>query len=664
MKLTLVPRPAGEPDDPVQANGSGSLRSRFDLGQPGGAFLLVVVTLVGAACSASVLFNGFYEFQVWGIGALALIAVAIAVLLVGPVHLGRIGRVAAGGIAGLTAWAALSILWAESEHRAWTEFNRWTLYALLFCLAVVALRTVAAARLVVNVLTGTFALVTAYVTIRLALGAGEDLFILYRLAEPIGYINGEAGFFLLALWAFLAVAESPASVPVRAAALGFAAAAGQLLVLTQSRAVVPAFALAALLVFIAAPGRVWRGWSILTVLAVVGANSPWLLDVYGRRSESSDGLPVDSLVQTAGLHVLIGAIVAAGIWAAASTLAPRVRHARARQVAIAPLLAVPLVAVVAALAVVGNPIDKLDEEWDRFVGLGGNAAATDRFTSFGGTRYDLWRIAKNQFADNPIEGVGAGNFNRTYYLERRTLENVRQPHSIEMQLLGELGLVGMLAFLLFVGAVMWGFLGRRRDTVAHRDTRVLVAAGGMFSVWLFHTSVDWLHIIPGVTGMALIAAALLVAHERPRQPEPEGRRRFVMGGLVAGVLVLLLLAVSVGRQYAAERYRERGQDQSDPVKALEDANTALDLNGSDVATYYLKASALAALDAYEPARDALIDATEEEPHNFVPWVLLGDIAVRRGDFTLAAEAYRRASDLNPRDTELAAFAEDPRSAVE
>ncbi|MGH2973649.1 MAG: hypothetical protein ACRDLL_02095 [Solirubrobacterales bacterium] len=68
--------------------------------------------------------------------------------------------------------------------------------------------------------------------------------------------------------------------------------------------------------------------------------------------------------------------------------------------------------------------------------------------------------------------------------------------------------------------------------------------------------------------------------------------------------------------------------------------------------YYAKASALARLDAYIPARAALLEAIRREPHNYVSWALLGDIATRRGDIAGAMRAYRRASSLNPRDAEL------------
>lgn len=67
---------------------------------------------------------------------------------------------------------------------------------------------------------------------------------------------------------------------------------------------------------------------------------------------------------------------------------------------------------------------------------------------------------------------------------------------------------------------------------------------------------------------------------------------------------------------------------------------------------YLRAAAYARLDDYQRARASLVEATRREPHDYVPWALLGDLATRRGDRALARRYYRRAVELNPRDTRL------------
>jgi len=60
----------------------------------------------------------------------------------------------------------------------------------------------------------------------------------------------------------------------------------------------------------------------------------------------------------------------------------------------------------------------------------------------------------------------------------------------------------------------------------------------------------------------------------------------------------------------------------------------------------------------------LNEAARREPHDFVTYGLLGDLAVRRGDFAQAKRDYGRASELNPRDAGLQQLAQRPRSALQ
>ena len=77
---------------------------------------------------------------------------------------------------------------------------------------------------------------------------------------------------------------------------------------------------------------------------------------------------------------------------------------------------------------------------------------------------------------------------------------------------------------------------------------------------------------------------------------------------------------------------------------------------------WTEAAAYARLDDYDRARATLLEATRREPHDFVTWGLLGDLAVRRGDLGQARRAYARAADLNPRNLALQQLAKHPASA--
>ena len=70
---------------------------------------------------------------------------------------------------------------------------------------------------------------------------------------------------------------------------------------------------------------------------------------------------------------------------------------------------------------------------------------------------------------------------------------------------------------------------------------------------------------------------------------------------------------------------------SDPAAAIAKARDSLRLNDERLQAYYLEAAAWARLGDYRRARAALAEAARREPHDFVTWALLGDLATRRGD---------------------------------
>ena len=495
------------------------------------------------------------------------------------------------------------------------------------------------------------------------LGDGGSLFLGPRLNDPLGYVNGQAGYLLLGFWPLIALAERADRHWLAGLGVSGATLLAGLAVLAQTRAVVPAVVLSAIILLATVPGRMRRVWALVTVVAGVGAALNPLLQVYD--STPAGQAPDDGTVATAAAALLLAAVAAGVVWGGATaawsrrrgTLGPQTRRA----MALGPVAVAVLAAVVVGVA--SDPVDRIDREYHNFVELRSTGDRDSRFTSGAGNRYDYWRVAADQFADDPIRGVGAGNYDRTYFLERRTSEDVRQAHSIELQTLGELGLPGIAALALFLIAVLAGFARRARAARHSLEERGLaVAAGGAFLVWLLHTSVDWLHLIPGITGLALAFAAVLVGPWK--QPAAERATTVRRVAVLASTVVIVLGAVLVGRAAMAEKYRSDARDALavSPVSAISKANDSLALDDETLDTYYIKAAGYARLDEYRRARSTLLEATRREPHDFVAWGLLGDLAVRRGDFAQAKAAYRRASQLNPRSTPLAELAEDPRAA--
>jgi O-antigen ligase len=442
-----------------------------------------------------------------------------------------------------------------------------------------------------------------------------------------------------------------------------------LVLLAQARAIVPALAISAAILVALVPGRRRRCWALLGLVAGVALAAGPLLDVYGATRPGARGVDEDGL-RAAVLGLLGAAALVGALWGLARSVAARPTPGFARRLragSAASLAAVSILALAGALLGVGEPVGATADAWHEFkqLDVGAAQSSSSRFSSGGGNRYDYWRIAVEQFRDRPLEGIGAGNYDTTYFAERRTTEDVRQAHSLPLQTLGELGLVGLIALSLFVGGVLGGLVRLARDArTGQREATLAVSAGGTFLIWLLHTSVDWLHLIPGLTGIALCAAAALVAPRgvSDRPALTKGARTAIA---VACCAVAALGALLVGSVVLAERDTAQARQLvvGDPRGALEEVDSALAIDDEAVEAYYVGAAAYARLDRYRAARASLLEAAAREPSDFVTWALIGDLALRRGDRAAAQSAYARASRLNPRDEALRRLARDPAAAL-
>ena len=294
-------------------------------------------------------------------------------------------------------------------------------------------------------------------------GSGREMFLAFRLDDPLGYINAQAALFLMALWILLAYAERARAHWQRGAALAAGVLLGDLTVLTQSRAALPAFVISAAVVMLVLPGRVRRGWLLLFAALGVAAALPSLLDVLWRAHLR----PARSFRVSMSFSKLAWPRSSAR-WAPESPGRPQAGRGRGRRPASTArlpgraLIAVTALVVLTLILGLGSPVDEVTTGWDDFTSLNSGDETRERFTSAEGHRYDLWRIALNQFEDHPFRGVGSGNYVSTYHRERRTNEDVQEPHSLELQTLGELGIVGALCLAMFIGGTYAGAVRWRR----------------------------------------------------------------------------------------------------------------------------------------------------------------------------------------------------------
>jgi UDP-GlcNAc:undecaprenyl-phosphate GlcNAc-1-phosphate transferase len=629
---------------------------------------LVVIFGVGAGLSP--LLQGYYDEAVWGPLALGLLVCLLAVGIARAPRLSVPGWLALAGLAGLGLWSLVSALWADSVEQAVVSANRTLMLAAALGLLLLLIRDRRTALWAVGAFAATSVAVELVMLVRLLGPDAAAQFLGGRLDQPLGYINAQATFAILALWPLLALAEQRRSAVAAGAGLAGAVLSGGYVLMSESRGAAIALLGSALVVLLLAPGRLRRGVALLLGGAGVIVASSQLLDIYRAQPKLTDGTVHSGIAMLIAAAVVCGAVwggLVAAERAAGDTLRGRAR--RGLKVAFA---AGAVLCVLAGVIKAGSVSHQIRVQYDAFVHLSaaqGGEATASRLLTGAGNRYDYWRIAADTWKDHPMLGVGAGNYDEPYFRARATTEDIRQPHSLVLLSLSELGLPGLALVLLLFGGVAWSAARGRRAASASRDERLLfVAALGMFTAWGLHTQVDWIHLLPGITGGALIAAAVLLRRDPVDQPAPRRLLRPVPRGLVAAAVALpvAVAGVSLSRQVLAQHYRAEAQDeltQKRATAALADADRALRLDSRDIETYYVKAAAFARLGDAESARRTLLNALEREPGDFLTYALLGDLSVRERNFPAARTYYRQALSRNPRDPSLQELSRDPRVAI-
>ena len=643
-----------------------------------------ILMALGLGAGLSPFFFAYYDTSAWVPIGLGLVAASAVAVVARPARPSGPAALALGGLMGLGIWSLGSTTWAESVENAVVSGNRWLAYGALLLLMLVLLRSDRRAAVLRGAAGLGVAAVAISVLARLLGGDPGTLFLGGRLNSPLGYINGEGCLFVIGFWLCFAAAETRRAL-VAGAAGGMATLMACLAMLSQSRGTALAMLAALVAVVAVVPGRTRRVYGLLVVAGAVALAAPDLLSVYEHAAGGQVSVGVGHAAGRAALLAAVAAGVAWGLltlgWELVVLRRPWASGAKATG---SWLLAIP---IVIALVVAAGSVQRIDrnvqDQWHAFTHLAepgsssvASSASQSRLLSGAGNRYDYWRIAWRVWREHPVLGVGAGNYPRSYYQQRATTEDIEQPHSIELQALSGLGIVGVLLLAGFLAGVAWGAVRMRPAAARSPLSRALmVGAVGAICAWLTQTSVDWMHLLPGLTAIAIVAAAVLV---RPRSPQTAGAasrhsrfgsalasRPALALGASAVLITLVVAGASLSRQGLADLYRTRAQHELEahPATAITDANRSLDIDSDAVETYYVKAAALARFDQAASAQAVLRRSLEQEPNNFVTWTLLGDIAVRERRIGVAKRDYNSAHELNPRNVTLRELAANPSTGL-
>jgi tetratricopeptide (TPR) repeat protein len=565
--------------------------------------------------AALALLDGGYFATSWGWGALALAwAATLAAILRAPVRPGLLERIFVGGFAALAAWMIVSTIWSNASHTV-LEAER----ALVYVAAALALVLVCERASAPHVLAGVLTAVAAVAAYALFTRLFPDVAGAYapeagyQLSEPFGYWNALGIAVAIAVLLALAFGARARSRAGRAAAAATLPIFGATLYFTFSRGAALALAIGLAAALVLEPRRLDLMTNAL-VLAALPAATIWLCS----RSDplARVGFPLEAAARDGhrlAPVILVLAAASAAVPLAVSAAVPRIRVARRLRVAYgAVLVAVAVVAVGAVLARAGGPVALLTRGYAAFNAPPPVVEGDLRrrlFSLSGNARAEFWRVAWSQYADNAWLGGGAGSYERYWARHRPTPFGVRDAHNLYLEVLAELGPLGLVLLLAALGPPVGGAIVARRHAL-------VPPAFGAYSAFLVHAGVDWDWEMTAVTLAGVFTGGALLVAARPVRARPLGAP--ARWAALAGALALAGGAV-----------------------------VGLIGNGA------IGASATASSQArWDEAEAEARRATRWAPWSADPWRWLAEAQLGRGDTASARASYRRAVAKDSENWEL------------
>jgi O-antigen ligase len=305
-----------------------------------------------------------------------------------------------------------------------------------------------------------------------------------------------------------------------------------------------------------------------------------------------------------------------------------------------------VVALALLLAVGGGFIHR---EYDKFVHGTGEphvAQTRDRLTDPANNgRLPLWKAALNIYDTHKLHGSGAGTYQQHYPRYRTVAGYVVDAHSLYLQSLAELGVVGFILILIVVLGLLVGLATRIRGP----DRAVYAALFAVSLAWALHQAFDWDWQMPAVTLSLFMLAGLALA--RPNDGKvglsglPGGRTLVALGWLVLAVCPLLV-STSYARLQNSAGELKRGEC----VSAKQEAISSLSLSAKRPQAYTVIGLCDLEQGFAQSAVPAMSQAATLEPDSWENQFWLADAQAAAGLDPHAA--IRRAIELNPGEAGL------------
>ena len=397
-----------------------------------GALAFLAVAPLAAAS------GGFFP-TTWGWASLGFLWIAgMALVLRDEIVLSRLELVMLGGLTGLFAWSAVSLIWTSDIVGGMQELQRLVIYIAAVAGAMLVARRSSGTAIAAGVYAGIVA-VCAY---SLATQLAPDRFGIYRvegarLFEPVGYWNSLGIFAVIGLFAGAHFATRSPSLWMRALAAAPLPVLASTLFFTLSRGSWICLGLALVWTVALEPRRVWLV-TALGVLAIAPAAAVLACNRHRALSSETFNLAQASSEGHRLAVILVGLSLMSAAVAALFGLAERRVSVSAdlHRTYARSLVALVVFVLILAFAHFGSPITIAKHVRNDFrtnsqsIGV----YTPERMMNLSGNgRAQLWAVGGHNFARHPVAGSGVGSFATTWYQHRSIGLNTLWSHSLVVQ---------------------------------------------------------------------------------------------------------------------------------------------------------------------------------------------------------------------------------------
>jgi hypothetical protein len=552
-------------------------------------------------------------------------------------------------LASFAIWVLISMRWAPDAERAFAQFDQISLYVAVLVIAVVVARLLPAEVLVGGAALGVTGIACVALVSRLFPSSfgpppGADIIptLAVRLNFPLGYWNGLAIEVALAYPLLLALMTSRRSrVLTAAAALPLPVIAADMY-LASSRGAFVAAGIGMLGLVLLTPRR----WFAVAAIAVAGVGGAAAVASIVHKKALVNGQMSTAIGvwqgHRAALEIGSVCIVIALVWLGLAELGRRLRTP-------SPGVAKVAVAIVVVLAVTAflaaHPVRKFDEfKSAAKVGQTNSTVTTAHLLgSSGSGRWQFWGDALSEFRAHPLNGGGAGSW-KYWWLQHGSLPLFTEnAHSLYLESLAELGIVG---FLLIAGAVITGIWGAVRSALELKSGEVAAAAACGIAFFAA-AAYDWVWQLAaiGLVGVGMLGVAL---GSRPstREPSPNriGAARPALAVLAVGAVIAQFVVLAAGVHL---RNSQAAVVANDGTRARLQALAARAIEPWASSPYLQLALVYEAEGRYGLASVWVRKAIQRSPRDAILWATAARIDAKRGKAKLAQLDIARGRLLDP-----------------